>query len=407
MSRQFKIQNSKLKIQLNERGSILAVFVIMLTVLSAFLLAAASLSLENRMSIARTYQQDIALNIAEAGVNRALWELRGADPSYTGETNNTSIDGGAFDVAVTSIDANSDYIVATAYVPSKANAKYKKAIKVKITDTPTTTNPAFSYAIQAGAGGINVGGSSDVRGNLYSNGPINVSGASATVSDPGNAWAVTTISDPKGGIKGTKHPGAVPVQLPTIDLNQWKSLASAGGTISGDYSPPATGSYTNLGPKEITGSMSVGSNQKVNLTGPLYIHGNLTVSGGGWKLDDSFGSYGTIVLVDGQINITGGDFYGNSSGSYILFISNNGGNSQGSGSAIYYRGNASGENLALYAYQGAMTLEGSGEITAMTGQTLFLNGGGEIDYKSGLASTQFAGGPGGTWAVKEWQEISP
>ncbi len=406
MIKKFKVQNSKFK-ALDTNGSILAVFVIMMTVLSAFLLAAASLTLENRMSINRTYNQDVALNIAEAGINKALWELKVDNLSYTGETGNASISGGEFDVAVTQIDANNDYITSTAYVPSKANPKYKKAIRIKIADTPTTTNPAFSYAIQAGVGGIDVGGSSDVHGSLYSNGNITVSGAGSKVEDPGDAWAVGTIYDPKNNIVGTKTQGAPSVALPTINLDQWRSLASAGGTITGDYSPPATGSYTDLGPKEITGNVSMSnSNQEVNLTGPLYIQGNLNISGGTWKLDDSFGSNGTIVLVDGQINITGGEFQGNSQGSYILFISTNIANTKSS-SAISFTGSGNGENLALYAYSGSMYLAGSGTITAMTGQTLYLAGSGGIDYKSGLKSQQFAGGPGGTWEVKEWEEITP
>lgn len=401
-------RNIRFKDIRNNRGSIIAVFVIMLTVLSTFLLAATALSLENRLSISRSYQKNIALNIAEAGVNKAIWELKGHNTTYTGEMTNSSVSGGQFDVTVTSIDSSNKYIVATAYVPTKAAPKFKKAIRVKVSDTPVTTNPSFSYAIQAGAGGIDIGGSSDIHGSLYSNGAITVSGASAKVESPGDAWAVTTITDPKGDIKGAKHPGAASVPLPTIDLNQWRALASAGGTVTGDYSPPATGSDTNLGPKEITGNMSMtNGNQKVNLMGPLYIHGDLTVSGGSWKLDNSFNTNGTIVLVDGQINISGGEFSGNSSGAYILFISTSIANAKSAGSAIYYRGGANGEKLALYAYNGAMTLAGSGEIVAMSGQTLFMDGSGEIEYERGLGSTQFAGGPGGTWVIKEWQEITP
>ncbi len=419
MTEKFQISNScpsgrRVKFQIRNRsGSILAVFVILMTVLSAFILAAATLTLENRVSISRTYQQDVALNIAEAGINKALWELRGHSPSYTGETGNASISGGEFDVAVTTIDANNDYVTSTAYVPSKANPKYKKAIRIKISDTPTTTNPAFSYAIQAGAGGIWAEGSTHVEGSLYSNSSITTQGSSVNIESPGNAWAVTTITDggcPQHcGIHGTKTSGANPVVMPAIDLNQWKSLAQAGGTITdSNYSPPSSGSFTNLGPKEFTGSsfsMS-SSDQKVNLTGPLYIHGNLNISGGTWKLDDSFGSNGTIVIVDGQINISGNaEFQGNSSGSYILFISTNIANTKSS-PAISFTGHGTAENLALYAYNGSMYLAGSGTIVAMTGQTLYLNSG-DIEYESGLKSEQFAGGPGGTWEVKEWQEISP
>ncbi len=395
----------------NNHGSIIAVFVIMMTVLSTFLLAAYALSLENRLSIARSYQKNIALNIAEAGINKALWELKGHNLSYTGETSNSSVSGGQFDVIVAPIDPGNKYITATAYVPSKANPKFKKAIKVKISDKPVTENASFNYAIQAGSGGISVTGNADVHGSMYSNGGINVSASAANIEDPGNVWAVGSISDTHNAIHGTKTSPASPVELPQINLDTWKSLAQAGGTISGNYSPPSSGTYTDLGPKEITGDLDMTSaNQKINLKGPLYIHGNLSISGGYWKIDDSLGSSGTIVIVDGTISITAGanksDFRGNSGGAYLLFISTSTANTEGN-SAISYTGGANAEELALYAYNGSMKFSGSGDIVAMTGQTLFLSGGGEIHYKSGLASTSFAGGPGGTWTIKEWQEITP
>lgn len=401
----------KLKHIRNSRGSIIAIFVIMLTVLSTFLLAASAFSLENRLSITRSYNKNIALNIAEAGINKAIWELKGHNLSYTGETANSSVSGGQFDVIVTPIDPGNKYITATAYVPTKANPKYKKAIKVKISDKPVMENASFNYAIQAGSGGIFVTGNAEVSGSLYSNGGISVSASAANIYNLGNVWAVGSISDTHTAIHGVKTSPASPVDLPQINIDMWKNLAAAGGTISGNYSPPSIGTYTDLGPKEITGNLDMTSaNQKINLKGPLYIHGDLTISGGYWKIDDSLGSNGTIVIVDGTISVTAGanksDFKGNSSGAYLLFISTNTANTEGN-SAISYTGGADAEELALYAYNGSMKFSGSGDIVAMTGQTLYLSGGGSIHYKSGLASTSFAGGPGGTWAIKEWQEITP
>ncbi|MDO8507849.1 MAG: hypothetical protein Q7S53_04785 [bacterium] len=406
MSRDIRFQYIR-----NSRGSIIAVFVIMLTVLSSFLLAAAALSLENRLSVSRSYQKNIALNIAEAGVNKAMWELKGHNLSYSGETGNSSISGGEFDVTVTPIDPGNKYIISTAYVPTKANPKFKKAIKVKISDKPVTENASFNYAIQAGSGGIFVTGNAEVEGSLYSNGGISVSAASANIHDRGDAWAVGSISDPHDTIDGVKTSPASPVDLPQIDLNSWKNIARAGGTISGNYSPPSTGTYTDLGPKEIVGDMNMSStSQKINLLGPLYIHGNLTLTGGYWKIDDSMGSNGTIVIVDGKIDIGAGStkskFLSNSSNAYILFISTSTENSEGS-SAIGFTGGLEAEKLALYAYYGSMKFSGGGKIVAMTGQTLYLTGGGKIDYESGLANVNFAGGPGGTWSIKEWQEITP
>src|SRR3972149_8366831 len=190
---------AKNKFLKNQKGSILASFTIILTILTSVLLYAASTSLANKVGIERTINNALAMGIAEGGAEKALWELK--QGSYTGETGSSDIQGGQFDVTVTDIDATNKYITSTAYVPSKANPKYKKKVKVKVSATPSNTDISFGYAMQAGNGGMNIGGGSEIEGSLYSNGNIVVSG-SATVKDPGNAWAVGTITD-GGRIQGT------------------------------------------------------------------------------------------------------------------------------------------------------------------------------------------------------------
>lgn len=386
-----------------EGGTILVGTLLTLVLLIGLGIALSSLVIAVSIRTQRSYQNIAALSYAEAVVEKTMWELNsGGSPSCTP---NCSFSNAYVTLDITDIDGETKELVAESFVPNYTNYKAKKKVKVKISAKPETESIAFNYAIQAGTGGIEVSGSSEVQGNLYSNGNISVTG-SAEVENPGDAWAVGTISEPNNGIKGTTNPGAPSVPLPSFNIDSWKNLARAGGTINGDYSPTNSGVYTDFGPKEITGNMSMSSSgQKVNLLGPLYIQGNLTISGGSWKLDDTFGSNGTIVLVDGKVNISGGaKFYGNSSASYVLFISTNTANTKAN-PAISYTGSAEGEKLALFALSGAMKLGGSGEIVAMTGQTLFIEGSGEIIYESGLASANFAGGPGGIWTKKSWQEL--
>jgi len=391
---------------LNNKGTLLASFVIILSILSSILLYAASLSLANRMGIENTYNKTIAMNIAEGGIEKALWNIKKG--IHTSASDCSDIPGGQFDYTITG-SGNIKTVIATSYVPSKANPKYSKKIKVKVTDQPAMYNTNFSYAIQAGEGGIHVSGSAEVNGNLYSNGIIEVTNSAGKVKNPGDVWAVGAISDQFNGIAGTKTSPAELVPLPDLDLNAWKSMAHDGGVIEGNYSPPDDGTFTDLGPTEITGNMTMSkTSQKVNLKGPVHIHGNLTISGGTWKMDEGFGENGTVVVVDGQISITAGvgkaAFQSNTDDSYILFVSTSTANTEGN-SAISYTGNASAEKLVLYAYYGSMKFTGSGTIVAMTGETLYLTGGGEINYKSGLASSIFASGPGGIWKIIEWQEI--
>ncbi|RJO61878.1 hypothetical protein C4544_01655 [candidate division WS5 bacterium] len=378
----------------NEDGSTLAMFVIVLSALTTILLAVASASLYNKVSIERAYNNAMAMSIAEAGVEKAIWEFK-QGLSYTGEVGNTNIPGGEFDVQVTDIDTTNKYITAIAYVPSKTDPKYKKAVKVKLTAQPSNTDISFSYAVQSGVNGMEIGGSSNIEGSLYSNGNIRVYG-SAEVHDPGNAWAVGTIDD-GGRIKGTKTPGAPAVPLPNINLDAWRDLAASGGTISGGAIP--TG---NFGPKKINGSATFNGGN-LNIMGPIYITGSLSISGSGnWNLDDSLGSGGTVVIVDGSVSISGGHHFNeNEDGGYIAIIA------AGPGSQISYTGSATGEKVALFAPDGTISLAGSGRIVAMMAKGLSIMGSGKIEYEQGTPVISFPGAPGGAWQVKEWQEISP
>lgn len=394
------------KISLNQKGIVIINVLIILILLTSLGLGIAYFTTNSFKFSVKTNDSASALQIAEGGIDRAIWLINYAPSTTWPVSGNTPQSGttlGTYNIDVSDTGiANTKEITSTGCVPNCTNPKAKRIVSARIQATPNTEGVSFGYAIQAGTGGIEVGGSSIVKGSLYSNGDIDVTGNSATVQDPGNAWAVGEIDDCNSNcIKGTEIEGADSVTLPQINIDQWKTFALAGGTIEGNYSPPSTGNYTNLGPKKINGNFSMsGGNQKVNLLGPLHITGDLNITGGSWKLDDSLGTFGTMVIVDGTISISGGPtFLGNASGSYILFTSLS--TETGSSSpAINYSGTGTSDKLALYAYNGSMKMTGSGDIVAMCGQTLYIQGNGEITYNSGLASAQFIGGPGGNWTLQ-------
>lgn len=388
---------NKIQILKNQKGSIAATFTIILTILTSILLYTASSSLANKIGIERTVNNALAMGIAEGGAEKALWKLK--QGSYTGETGSTDIAGGQFDVTV-SVSGNERTITVVSYVPSKASPKYKKSVKVKVTDEPAIENVAFNYAIQGGEGGINVFGGPEIQGSLYSNANITFTGSAHEVS--GSASAHGTVSpNPNPRVHGPITTGVPIIPLPDINTDYWKEIASQGNVISGSYVPPS--GTTTMGPTKITGSFQMSSqNQKINLTGPLYIQGSAHISGGEFILDSSLGSNGTIIIVDGQVDVSGGTkFISNGDGRYILLIST----STHASEAIKYTGNADSESLALFTPVGGLTLQGKGELVALCGKTLNIGGDGEVKYKQGLASAIFSGGPGGTWDVIEWQEI--
>src|SRR3990167_5784839 len=59
-----------------------------------------------------------AMQLAEAGVDRAIWQLNETAGAYAGETC-TVLGAGVFDVAVTTLSGSLNEITATCYIPSK------------------------------------------------------------------------------------------------------------------------------------------------------------------------------------------------------------------------------------------------------------------------------------------------
>lgn len=335
--------------------------------------------------------------LCDAGIEKTIWNLN-KGTSYSGEAMET----GLVEVSVTD-GAQAKDVIATAYVPfntnaetTKQKAKVTRRVRVRLEATPNEQGIAFKYAIQSGAGGIHIQGSAEVAGNLYSNGVVDFTGNGHKIT--GDVMAHTTVTpNPNPKINGKVTEGVPQVPLPYVNVDAWRDYAERGGTHLGDYSPAGT---VNLGPKVITEDVTLNNNgQSITLTGPLYIQGNLNMSGGNFKLAESFGTKGTVIIVDGKVGISGGGrFLSNSAGGFILVVS-----LSTAADAITYGGSSQSEALAMFALKGGMNITGGGEIVATCGETLNLSGTGEIKYKSGLANANFSAGPGGSWEIKEWQ----
>src|SRR3989344_9279349 len=106
-----------------------------------------------------------AVNIAEAGIEKALWKLNN-EQNYSGESNTVYADG-VYNIAITTLSGNSKLIRADAYVPSSSNPISKSSVQV--TATTGTTNISFNYGVQVGLGGLDMSNSAHIIGNVYSN----------------------------------------------------------------------------------------------------------------------------------------------------------------------------------------------------------------------------------------------
>jgi hypothetical protein len=113
--------------------------------------------------------------------------------------------------------------------------------------------------------------------------------------------------------------------IPNSYIDQWKDDAVAGGTYSGNYSVGGS-STVSLGPKYITGNLTVSNSGTLYITGTLWVQGNLTLSGSGKiRLHSSYGANDGVIVVDGTITVSGsGQFLGSGTpGSYILALTTN------------------------------------------------------------------------------------
>ena len=250
-------------------------------------------------------------------------------------------------------------------------------------------------------------------------------GSITQVSVNGNAKANTITNSTIGGIAycqtgssnnkacNTSQADPSPLNMPLSDANiqQLRDDATAGGAITGNYTGSGT---TSIGPKKITGNLSVTNGATVKLTGVIYVVGNVDVSNNGTlKCDASFGANSCMLVTDGWIDAgNNANFNGSgTAGSYILGVTAiegcNGG-SQTSGCASGNSGINLSNNLTgavFYASKSMVNLSNNAQLKAVIGYKLNLANNTTVQYEQGVANANFSSGPGGGWNVKSWKEV--
>lgn len=395
-----------------------------------------------------------AMQLAEAGVDRAIWQLNETTGAYTGETG-TVLGAGVFDVAVTTLSSSLKEITATGYVPSKVAPQSTRQVKVQV--TISTSSVSFNYGVQVGEGGLEMENNSRVNGSVYSDGPIEggngaritgtaySAGAAGRITEDlqidgnayahqidddvniggnaygyilddvtvggnaffntirnctigGNAYFTTKTFCTIGGSQNTPYAGepdppSLPLPISDQQIADWKDSAAAGGTISGSYTL-SNGAQGTLGPKKITGSLTLSNNARLTLTGPLWVQGAIQISNGAiLALDPSYGDTSEVVVTDGTVDVSNVAVFERAGpDSYILMLTTN------SGSSAYTISNNA-DALIAYASAGTVRVSNNALVREVTGYRLELSNNAVITYESGLADLTFTGGPGASWTV--------
>ncbi|MDD5039797.1 MAG: hypothetical protein PHY34_01475 [Patescibacteria group bacterium] len=148
-----------------QRGISLFSVIVFLSIILLLSLSLISYAMFNRSTVQLKYLTAQSLNVAEAGIDKALWCLNNptlcATP-YLGET--TDFGPGQFATTITTI--GDGYIVeSTGTVQGK-----QKKLKVTISQEQTESNASFFYGVQVGIGGVHLSQNAYIDGNVYANG---------------------------------------------------------------------------------------------------------------------------------------------------------------------------------------------------------------------------------------------
>ncbi len=171
------------------KGYILLVITVLMAGLLVYssLLVKTSISAEQRERIVN--YKTLSSDIAEAGIEKALWCLNQTagtncggtyGSNYSGESN-AAFGGGIYDTAVTTISGNIKQIESTGYYPDKTKTLGKSIVRTRA--AVATDKASFTYGVQLGQGGFKMEENSIINGSIYALGTIDGDNGSTITGD--------------------------------------------------------------------------------------------------------------------------------------------------------------------------------------------------------------------------------
>lgn len=354
----------------------------------AFLVALRSATLVSgefgRSSVLQTSQESFFS--AESALEDVLYRSSRGFPVGTSET--VVVHGESVPITV-SASGGAVTVSATGTKPNSARA-------VSLTASQGQ-NAGFFYGIHAGSAGFSMASNSEVRGDVFSNASV-AGGSNSRIV--GNANAVGIVSSPRPTVTGTRANNVSAVPLPMIDIAYWKAQANANNDPHVGNLEYSGNSPVFLGPKKIEGNFVMESNSSVTLRGPVHVTGNFTLdSNSDVYLDESFGSQGTVFIVDGTITIrSNGDIHGTSASpkGYIVLAS------LASGAAVELNSNTTA--AVLYAPNGSAHIDSNASAVSVAAEGISMDSNSSINYDPALSGAQFSGGASSGWTFTGWGE---
>ncbi len=435
----------------NDRGFTLLATTAFIGFILTLSLVAVNYTINAQKTATFIARQDNALQLAQAGIDKAIRCLNSATEescgannygvNYIGETN-TAVGTGTFTVAISGT-GNNRTLTSTGTTIEGVTAR----VKIDSTTIPDGDDGlVFTYALQVGQDGAYVANNATVNGTVYSNGAITcgangrINGdAYSALSDGSisgclvdydahadrilnsnilrNAYFRADPADITGStVSGTRYTSqTTPAQstIPELDLTFWQTSAEAGGTNNGNLTP-ANG--TTIGPLKIVGNLLIEGDDVITLAGPIWVTGNITIENGATiQLASSFGANGSVILADhptdkatyGKISVENNAIINGSGNalSHVLMVSTNTSTSD-TEPAIELGNNA--EGAIFYATNGSIRVQNNAVVKSVVGRRLYLNQNAAVTYvQSEMIGTNFSNSPGGSWRLigDTWRQV--
>jgi len=195
--------------------------------------------------------------------------------------------------------------------------------------------------------------------------------------------------------QGPNDPPSENMPISDALINEWKSVASGGEIINGDYTSSG-GPERIMGPAKITGNLILSVDAVIRITGTIYVQGDLSMSNGAKiYLDSIYGTASGVIVVDGKITTTNTVALNGSgaTGSVLMIVTANTAND-----AVNISNSANAG--VFYAPYGGAILTNKTSIKELTAKQINMSNTAEIRYEQGLINTNFSSGPGGAWGLK-------
>jgi hypothetical protein len=449
------------KVSSSEHGSIILVFIITLPFLIAMAIYYTSLSLTS-FQVARLDQLHTEAQLAaDAGADYAVEQIS-QDNTWAGTAGDVLLHSDSKLLTKYNVTVSGDNTAKTLAITGKTfwpanNTTPARTVRIYVDLYPVSGS---TYSVISGEGGLFMSNKAKVvGGDVFVNGEINLSnsaqiglstnpvgvkvanmrcpnpadstyprvcgsgenGQPITIGNSAHIYGTVQATGQSNGTGMTNNgliAGSVtPQALPTYDRAAQKAAISNNMTGAAASCSSNNGTLTWPANTKITGDVTIGLKCKVTVQGNIWITGNLTMSNSAQLIiADSLGSTIPKIMIDGS---TGASFNQSSSlvpnasgtGPEILTFYSTAGCSPDCSSVsgtslassrsiptITIGQSASAGNSIFYAYWSQVSVNNTGQIGALIGQTINISNTGTITFGT---STQ-TGAPT-VWAVKGYR----